>query len=447
MKKGETLISRLLWNFTEKVVKKLEQYRKDGGLVKDSVTYEVGRITEFKYDNGNISHTMALSLENRESLRWKNQYRYFDDELKTLIEYSELMNALSEFYDESKFWSDFHLTQYTHHLVGISVKKMRKDDMHFEIVQFMKKLDKSPMRTNIQAWVEGILIDAEEYDIWKNVKLKRIQKSDLEYEYPLYPTSLHRKPPQATPVILEMWTRCVETREAQEELDLVLSILRLFQVGCVYSQHSTFEQESKFFGGRFTSGGRSICSMRYDLGADDLEKLSTFLDTMYSITPSELKRVGSEDVAITDVAFDRYNEGLVRTHPIEASIASSIACMESLLFREEEQSEIVRTLAQRVASLLQHFEQNPVQVYNKVKSAYDIRSRYVHGGLVEKKRREKLGDLRKSILNFSRICLVVCLQIDDEERISLISQLDNSLLSDKAKERVVQTLENLVVPL
>ncbi len=60
--------------------------------------------------------------------------------------------------------------------------------------------------------------------------------------------------------------------------------------------------------------------------------------------------------------------------------------MESLLFRENEQSELARTLTQCVASLLQHFGLKPVEVYNKMKRAYDIRSRYVHGGLVEKNR-------------------------------------------------------------
>ncbi len=447
MKTGENLISELLWKFSEKTIKKLKQYKKDGGLEKDLVTYEVGTVSKFEYKDGNISHTTGLSLENREILSWANQFRYIDNELKTLKEYSEIVNTLAEYYDESSFWADFHLMQYTHDLVRKAVKKVSKESLHFGIVQFMRVLDKSPKRINIRAWVDGILIDAEEYVIHKNVKLRRLQKSDLEYENPLYPTTLHKKPPQATPAILEMWTRSVETREAQEELDLVLSILRLFRVGCVYSHHSIFAHESNVLGGTFTTGGKGRCSLRYNLCSHDVERLSAFIDTMYSVTPSELKRVGSEDVAVTDIAFDRYNDGILRAHPIEASIASSIACIEALLFHEDEQSEMARTLAQRVASLLQHFEQDPVQVYNKMKSAYDIRSRYVHGGLVKKERRQKLGDLRRSILNFARICLVVCLQIDNEKRKSMISQLDNSLLSDKAKERVLQSIGNLVVPL
>ncbi len=445
MKKGETEINKLLWSFSEKVVSKLDEYRKEGGLLSEPVTYEVAKLTAFEYKDGNISHTTSFNLEKRQVLSWANQFHYIDNELKTLDEYSSLVEKLAEYYEESSFWADFHLIQYIHALVRKAVNPLSGEDLNQIIVQFLKILENSPQQMHIQAWIEGILIDSEAYTIHKGIKLRRIQKSDLEYENMLTPTILHKKPPKVTPVILEMKIRGRETREAQEELDLILSILRLYRVGCVYSSHTKIEKESSLWGGFVTTGDGRICSLRYTLSSDELDNLSAFIDRMYTITPSVLKRMDSEKITPMDVSFDRYNEGIAKSYPVEASIASTISCMESLLFRENEQSELARTLAQRVASLLQHFGLNPVEVYNKMKRAYDIRSRYVHGGFVEKKQRGNLGDFRKSILNFARLCLIVYLQINDKQRTSLISQLDNSLLSDTAKTRVAETVSKLIV--
>ena len=116
---------------------------------------------------------------------------------------------------------------------------------------------------------------------------------------------------------------------------------------------------------------------------------------------------------------------------VEERIASAVTCFEGLYLADSDKGDLTYKLAQRLALTLRHFGLDPKDVAKDVRRAYGVRSNFVHGVFVRDKHRKETSLLCDRIVNYARISMVLCLQLDhrdNETKEQFLKSLDYAML-------------------
>ncbi len=101
------------------------------------------------------------------------------------------------------------------------------------------------------------------------------------------------------------------------------------------------------------------------------------------------------------IAYQRYRDA-IKPWEIEKIITSAIMGLESLFLSDDSMSELSRTLRMRAAKLLSYIGIDSTEIEKDLKSGYQDRSRYVHGGMILSKRKTKLKREYGILQNYTR---------------------------------------------
>lgn len=207
------------------------------------------------------------------------------------------------------------------------------------------------------------------------------------------------------------------------------------------------QPQDKFWIGKVEH--RETSSFKLCLKAEEEEILQTFIK---NIKPA-LKEISYKTYlsgSSYDLAFHRYNDSLLKTEVSAYKILSAMTSLEALL--SDGSTEITFKIRLRVAKLLSYFRFNPLEVSEKIKNAYNIRSKLVHGSKLEDKDKDLLEFARHcthEIINYNRICLLIALQLKKTfDKQKLIKQIDNSLIdtaSDIELKKIIN--EKVKIPI
>jgi hypothetical protein len=89
------------------------------------------------------------------------------------------------------------------------------------------------------------------------------------------------------------------------------------------------------------------------------------------------------------------------------------------------------------------FNFNPIEVYNKLIQAYDVRSTFVHGGTIEPEVKKGLQKMARTTAEYARVSLLVFFTLKGQvEKEKLISTVDHSLFDAKAAEKLKSWLSS-----
>src|SRR5262249_51237517 len=147
---------------------------------------------------------------------------------------------------------------------------------------------------------------------------------------------------------------------------------------------------------------------RYALKRSDAGLLEAFVNCF-----RPLLRASKSDAKPTPVqiAFSRYKDAVSLIVSTEARITSAINAIEALFLKGDDQGELVFRLALRTASLLRNLGLPGLEVRDCVKSAYRVRSKFIHGSVAGGERSEELEKCCTKILEYTRLSLLVCFQL------------------------------------
>lgn len=147
-----------------------------------------------------------------------------------------------------------------------------------------------------------------------------------------------------------------------------------------------------------------------------------------------------------DLAFHRYKDSLLRSEVNVNRMVSAITCLEALLGNSS--SEITYKISIHVAGLLSHFGFETIPVFEKMKTAYKIRSILLHGSKIDEKLMEFSKNHTHEIVNYARICLLASLQLKNKySKDSLIKKIDYTLINDKEYSELGEVIkENVLIP-
>lgn len=317
------------------------------------------------------------------------------------------------------------------------------------ISTFVKDLDGETNNIETEVWLDGISTESET-EICDFVLLRPPIKHDFEKEHPVDELigSIKSSKLHFPKSILKITTRGIGYKNSHSKLAELLSLFRLYKLGSVidinyFSTNDSIINKSY----NYKNNTNNSSHYSYSLAKQEFRLFHDFIDRLLSPIASIYSNSLSSNNFIL-LSIGHFEEALIKFSSYERSIASAISSLETLLFKDNEESELSHRLSQRMAVMLRVYGFPPIEVYNKLVTAYRIRSKYVHGSPIDDKEKESIHLLTQTILNYTRIIIVIMVQLFNKiEKDSLISKIDNSLLDEKANDRLKSVLSELIVPI
>jgi hypothetical protein len=316
------------------------------------------------------------------------------------------------------------------------------------IAIFISDLENAPCDMTVAARLTGITLPNDDPVRINGLSIRRLQKSDFEVEHPLRPVLRDIIPMswRITPsAVLEFNMTGDSPNSPQIELFAILGCLCLFRLGAVRYIDYEYVMRSIIRPSNVVDSNRNFApSYKYMLEQTDVDGLATLITKIKPCLPVLFDKLTKPTPS--QIAFHRYTDGLLRGETIESRITSAITCLEALFLREKERSELTHKLGLRCAALMRALKKDPLEVKNCLSRAYDIRSTYVHGGLVDSSKSDRLDDLCMTILEYARLAVLISLQIHAfVKKDDFIADLDKSLLDPAAADKITRIIGEVIV--
>ena len=314
------------------------------------------------------------------------------------------------------------------------------------IDSFIKDLDGEEQEYRAEVKLIGLTLQPDSIQLDSNVKLRKPSRKDFEKEVPMVFPSHGTGPPRDPTAFLHVRIYATEAAmPLQNEIDREIAVLRLFRVGAVQDIQYSMDTDSiiHIAGGTLTRG-RLLGSDKYLITMKDVKPLKGFWSNMKKVKlPDSVYSASQKEPDALSIAYDRYCDSLEGTI-IEKRVSSAVMGLEALYLGGGEQQEMSYRLRMRVSRLLRLIGFDPNETRERIKDAYEIRSKYVHGGLLNQKDRHKIerkhgdiNDFPKIIMDYLRASIVALLKRPSKN--SLIQKIDDSFL-DSQKEAEIRKL-------
>ena len=474
--KTHTALFQALRTLSIKAIDMTIEYRDNGKL--EVIPYQFLPVEEIDYLMETYHYDWD-KIEYYDFYEWRSEdfVNFMDGQLKTLKEFDHATQLVVEEFNIPDWAVVGGLTS----LLRLIIKEAPNGQITLENIDYYVQLfidgyefnrTNKPVVWNVELWLGNIYIESDEIEIEQGVFLRRPTKEQLAdvKPKPTYIDEFSRMTGRGlfAGAILSFSVAAnkesamgLYPEQVSEEIEQWLNVFRLLKptdLTIVYQSIdpvSLFEYSSsenkerpqdKIWKGKVEQ--RETSSYKLYLKAEEEEIFRTFVKNAWPAL-KEISRKTYLSGSSYDLAFHRYNDALLKSEVNAYKILSSITSLESLL--SDGSTEITFRIRMRIAKLLSFFGFDPLDVSAKVKAAYTLRSKLVHGS-----KPSGNGDLLKfarnhthEILNYNRICLLIGLQLKNlAGKQELIDRLDDSLIdaaSDSALKKLIE--ESVKIPI
>lgn len=322
---------------------------------------------------------------------------------------------------------------------------LKEEKINSLIINFLKDVCDHPFRCSATVELSGIVIESEKIELITDetsFTLRQPNVEDLQKKYLIYPyleTDLPSYNSFLLPsAIVEFELQGNDSVEVQEEIhnkiQKIITILRLFEVSSIayisYSRSSGAVSLKRKVGGRISTIKDIDILKKMQIGASKHHELLNFFKNISSIISSEVYELNSlsKDMAHLTLAYRHYCESLLSRTRLEEKITGAVIGLEALLLAENQ--EISFRFWVRGAKILSSLGYVPLEVKNNLKTAYNIRSIFVHGDDLElDKQLRKLNenyqepkDFLVEILDYLRTLIIAMIFLSKEDDFVKISK-------------------------
>lgn len=467
-------LEAILQNLCLLIIKRVALCKEDGRITKIPFQFIPTRNIDFA--SNCYTHDYS-KIEYYDYYDWTpGQFSEFRQQIEQLPEYNNAKEEILTIYSLPQEAQDIGLSMFVREFIksipndispDISVDKWIK----FFVRSFSWSVNKEKSKWIVEAWLDDIVITCDEIEILPGVTLQRPQtwhfdiREQKKYHIPLEDRVFSKTMASSTILIF--------THETDEDLnfkpypdsikskiDCYLNILRLFRPCSVNVLFKTITPYSIFdhvwsTKRRGLSRGYVSDKVPFEdiahypllLKPEDITSLNSFAKKMYPI----LTEHSVDDYFIGTsygLALHRYNDALMNSEMKPFQIISAMSCLEALL--SESPSEITFKIKMRVAALLGRIGFDSLDVQSKVNKAYGLRSKVVHGD--DSKETKKLIEFARNhcyeIINYTRSCLIILLQLKtNKTKGELIQLINNSFVHNHSASELDKLLqENTEVP-
>ena len=471
--KNEALYNSLK-NLFFKTYEKIISARDNGLLLKIpyerisamNLDFKSGR-TEFQYDYDNIEYFDYYD--------WSTDYiiSFKDNEIKKLPEFESAVEEICktfEIREENKRYTKGGLCEFVIFLMNqVPNGRISNENIDYYIETFIGDYETNKSDNlfiwNIQVWLGNFHFESENIQIG-NFILRKPVVEDLfisrKRSHHIYDKMSGRS--LFSTSILEFSKLAprqsigLNSEEIKYEIENCLDIFRLFKIGNVTVMHQSVNPKSILEQGHteapespFDKSWKDKVEYHHTSNYEcwiKKEEEQLLVEFFKKIKPI-LKSISPKnylDGSYLDLAFHRYKDSLLRSEVNVNRMVSAITCLEALLSNSP--SEVTYKISIHVAGLLSHFGFETLPIFEKMKTAYNIRSNLLHGSKLNEKFMEFSKNHTHEIVNYARICLLSSLQLKNKfNKESLIKKIDYTLINDKEYDELREIIkENVLIP-
>jgi hypothetical protein len=317
------------------------------------------------------------------------------------------------------------------------------------IDRFIGQLSGVPITNRAKVEVVGVTLKTKAIAFEPGLSIRQPVKEDLEkISRPIGFGLPELKYPSAI-IDIELRSSHPKNMALQAKVEQCIAVLRLFGVGSV--KWTTYEMSSdSLFNlmaqGTLGSGERLGALETYLVTSEDTPRVQQFWNALIVRLPRDIYD-SPKEVSHLTLAYDRYSDALLHNGIIERRIANAVMGFEALFL--EESLELSYRLGLRISKIFAMLGRNPLEVRERIKDAYTIRSTFAHGGHLDYKAKKRLdrkyGDVKKLLqflLDYLRISILVSIfsRISKEELVDLVDDaLVDSAKNDELRNRISDT--------
>ncbi|MDP3444090.1 MAG: HEPN domain-containing protein, partial [Ignavibacteria bacterium] len=310
-------------------------------------------------------------------------------------------------------------------------------------------LIKTPVESRATVQLVGIILQPDEIELGSGIKIRRPKKEDFEIERRMFHSFPEPQFLEPT-AFLEISKNTGIPMEIQTEVKKAVTLLQLFRLGSVnYISYRMYSSFRNLFGNVTVGTAETNHPVyTYIIRDGESEKLQNFCTALSERLPSNIYQLDGLAKDHISIAYDRYEDALIQIGIDERRITNIMMGLEALYFKQNERQELDYRLQMRMAKVLGLLSIDSILVKNLVKDAYNIRSIFSHGGLLDAKKRELyqkkydggVGDLTKIMLDFLRISLIVSMIIE-MDKTEFIDLIDNALIQESDNKKLENVLD------
>lgn len=364
----------------------------------------------------------------------------YDDTYKEIVDSCNLSDAKANEYLHSI------VTKLTADILAQKLKSLAGATKY--IASFLRDLNGQQQEYRVVVALKSLISQPKSIKPDGNVKLRQPQRKDSKEEYYILSAfSKQRNVGPTTLLSMKIQSKLGTSQPTiRAKIDEAVTILRLFRVGAMEYMHYTSDAGSFLdpFGKLDIPTrlwGRQNYLITRGKDVKSLKKFWTNIRRSSYQIPLILFHKKTNEISI---AYDRYCDSL-EGETIEKRVSSAVMGLEALYLSGGEQQAMNYRLRMRVSKLLNLIGFDWKGTHDKVKDAHEIRSKYVHGGLLNQKDKHKIerkhGDINefpKIIMDYLRASIVALLTRPSTT--SLIQKIDGSFLDTKKGQEVTALL-------
>lgn len=442
---SEKSIEELIAQLLQKGIDSFEEGKNEEQFKPRKTDFMQWKLENFEYTEEGVKSTSASGTHIQKE-DWFLVQEKLETYLKSLDIYYELISKIQNKFSEDtlerlSLFVNLFFTKYFN-------DESFKPEIETYARAFVKDLKGEPTECGAHVELLGIAIETPDIDLKNGIVLRQIQRKDVEKLIPSYMISHQVFDSNYPSAIMDISLLGKQENDVQNAVNDAVTILRLFKVGSIRTKN--YKIFSKSLNPTFLGTLGSLNTTRTAnvgfIKKEEIEKLERFWDALKEKVII-FTRFGSHSSFI-DISYQRYQESNLRNpESIERRITDCIMGFESIFLRDDgEKQEMVYRLKLRVARLLSKFGHDPFLVKRIIRDAYNIRSKFVHGGTLGHKDVKELEEKYQSItklllvlLDYLRIAIVVTLFLEIKKP-AFIDIIDNSFLSEKYEKELDQIL-------
>jgi len=427
----------------------VNQLKQSGVAVKSKVIYTKRKFERFDYHEGNINMQWTDEYGEKDEWNWSDEIKLMDSEIKKSPIYSDTFKLISKTYKVNEAQAEFWLSRFAATIARRAYEGLKEEQLLELVVFFIGDLEGTPHEWSPIVWLDGIWMKDEVVEVEEGIKLRMPKPEDLEFEqrldmYPLMAPAMTYDHPSA---ILEFRCRAKNQPEVHELLEKLVTVLRLFKLSSVLSTRTQWISKSLLgFGGTHYRTTPTSATYKYPIGKIEAPSLQRFINRIMPLMPTEALAPSTETVNHVVIALQRYNDAVLKPEVVESRLTCGIMSLEALYLKANEREELSHRLSQRVARALSVFGYEPLEVYNMLRQAYEIRSKFIHGSKIEKDELQNATKLTEKTLEYARASIVMYLQLKEKiEKENFLNLVNNSMLNNDAHSKLNELLKQTCV--
>jgi len=441
-------VDSMIDDLINQIQKMISAAKKTDQLKPEKTTFRKWVLNDFKYSDNGIESTGATGKEIIKD-DWLRIAVVFDQAIEHFESYTNLVTKTKPMFSEmaSHVIDNFVTRILRYYLENETWDKSEINKMK-QIL--LKEINNEPVRCGSSVELVGITLRSKKIKITNSVSIRQVTRKDLEIEIPYYSFTQfdHFGSPYPS-TILDIEDYSDNAGQLQRKEWLAVAILRLFKVASIRYIRSKMYTDSlrALIGGTMYTHERGNPLNTGVIKESEEKLLQHFWNNIEHKIPKSFIEPSVIDSNYSDIAYHRYTDALLKPGPEEARITNAMMGLESVFLRDDgELQELSYRLRLRVAKLISNFGHDPFEIKKIIQDAYEVRSRFVHGGLLDFKKKEKLAEkygsmnnLIEKILDFLRLTIIVSIMIDVSKD-ELVSTIDKSFLDSGHQERLNQLI-------